>query len=91
MVSTYAARFSSAGVLRLEGTAGETVALVGDAAGYLDPLTGEGLSLAFRSARALVDTIAAGAPLEQYERARALGEDRADWRISKVRKKLGLK
>jgi len=50
-------------------TAGERVALVGDAAGYLDPLTGEGLSLAFRSARALVDTIAAGAPLEQYERA----------------------
>lgn len=29
--------------------------------------------------------------LEQYERAHALGEDRADWRIDKVRKKLGLR
>ncbi len=29
--------------------------------------------------------------LEQYERARALGEDRADWRIDKVRKKLGMR
>jgi tetratricopeptide (TPR) repeat protein/tRNA A-37 threonylcarbamoyl transferase component Bud32 len=29
--------------------------------------------------------------LEQYERARALGETRADWRIDKVRKKLGLR
>ena len=28
--------------------------------------------------------------LEQYELAHALGEDRADWRIDKVRKKLGV-
>ena len=27
--------------------------------------------------------------LEQYERALALGEDRAEWRIAKVRKQLG--
>jgi flavin-dependent dehydrogenase len=45
------------------------VALVGDAAGYLDPLTGEGITLGFLSARALVETIARGAPLEHYERA----------------------
>ncbi len=45
------------------------VALVGDAAGYLDPLTGEGLTLGIRCARALVDTIARGAPLADYERA----------------------
>jgi flavin-dependent dehydrogenase len=45
------------------------VALVGDAAGYLDPLTGEGLTLGFRCARALVDTVARGAPLADYERA----------------------
>ena len=45
------------------------VALVGDAAGYLDPLTGEGLTLGFRCARALVETIARGAPLADYERA----------------------
>lgn len=49
-------------------TAGERLALVGDAAGYLDPLTGVGLSLAFRSARALVETIANGHRLSEYER-----------------------
>lgn len=36
------------------------VALVGDAAGYLDALTGEGLALGFRSAMALVDSFASG-------------------------------
>lgn len=36
------------------------VALVGDAAGYADALTGEGLSLAFASARALVSAIVQG-------------------------------
>jgi flavin-dependent dehydrogenase len=36
------------------------VALVGDAAGYLDALSGEGLALGFRSAVALVDRFAAG-------------------------------
>lgn len=45
------------------------VLLVGDAAGYLDALTGEGLSLAFESAEALVRATIAGAP-DRYE---------ADW------------
>ncbi|MGD8602377.1 MAG: NAD(P)/FAD-dependent oxidoreductase [Gemmatimonadota bacterium] len=45
------------------------VALVGDAAGYVDPITGEGLSLGFASALALVQTISAGRPLSEYERA----------------------
>ncbi len=36
------------------------VALVGDAAGYLDALSGEGLALGFRAAIALVDRFAAG-------------------------------
>lgn len=36
------------------------VALVGDAAGYLDALTGEGLAIGFRSALALVERFAAG-------------------------------
>jgi flavin-dependent dehydrogenase len=45
------------------------VALVGDAAGYLDALTGEGLTLGFHTAAALVDTIAQGRPLVAYERA----------------------
>jgi flavin-dependent dehydrogenase len=35
------------------------VLLVGDAAGYLDAITGEGLSLAFASAAALVDATTA--------------------------------
>ncbi|MDP2313369.1 MAG: NAD(P)/FAD-dependent oxidoreductase [Pseudomonadota bacterium] len=45
------------------------VLLVGDAAGYLDALTGEGLSLAFESAEALVAATLAGTPA-RYE---------ADW------------
>jgi flavin-dependent dehydrogenase len=47
---------------------GPRVALVGDAAGFLDPLTGEGLSLAFRCARALIEVLVSGAPLSEYER-----------------------
>jgi len=41
------------------------LALVGDASGYLDAITGEGLALSFRQAVALVDAIAAG-DLERY-------------------------
>lgn len=44
------------------------VLLVGDAAGYEDALTGEGVSLAIRQAAAAVAAIAAGAPLS-YEKA----------------------
>ncbi|MFC6086519.1 NAD(P)/FAD-dependent oxidoreductase [Sphaerisporangium aureirubrum] len=44
------------------------VLLVGDAAGYLDALTGEGVSLALLSARALVESLRAGRP-DTYERA----------------------
>ncbi|WP_283132906.1 NAD(P)/FAD-dependent oxidoreductase [Rhizohabitans arisaemae] len=44
------------------------VLLVGDAAGYVDALTGEGISLALHSARALVGCLRAGRP-EGYERA----------------------
>jgi len=47
----------------------DRVALVGDAAGYLDPLTGEGITLGLRCAAALVDVVARGAPLSEYERA----------------------
>lgn len=45
------------------------VALVGDAAGYLDPLTGDGVALGFATARALVEVVAAGRPLSDYEAA----------------------
>jgi flavin-dependent dehydrogenase len=44
------------------------IALVGDAGGYLDALTGEGLALAFEQALALGDALAAG-DLAGYERA----------------------
>jgi flavin-dependent dehydrogenase len=44
------------------------VLLVGDAAGYVDALTGEGLSLALRSAQALVRCLRAGHP-RAYEGA----------------------
>ncbi|MEV8639133.1 NAD(P)/FAD-dependent oxidoreductase [Streptosporangium sp. NPDC051023] len=44
------------------------VLLVGDAAGYIDALTGEGLSLALLSAQALVGCLRAGAP-HAYESA----------------------
>jgi len=46
------------------------VALVGDAAGSVDAITGEGLSLAFRQAGALAGALAAGR-LEDYQRAHA--------------------
>ncbi|MFE2584216.1 NAD(P)/FAD-dependent oxidoreductase [Streptomyces sp. NPDC059378] len=44
------------------------VLLVGDAAGYLDPLTGEGISLALATAGAAVRCLAAERP-DDYERA----------------------
>lgn len=43
------------------------VVLVGDAGGYLDALTGEGLTLGFLCALALAPIVRAGAPLQQYE------------------------
>jgi flavin-dependent dehydrogenase len=46
---------------------GGRIALVGDAAGYLDALTGEGLSLGFESALALAAALAAG-DLAPYDR-----------------------
>ncbi len=44
------------------------LALVGDASGYVDAITGEGLSLAFHQAQALAEALAAG-DLRAYERA----------------------
>jgi len=44
------------------------VALVGDASGSVDAITGEGLSLSFRQATALADALAAG-NLERYQKA----------------------
>jgi flavin-dependent dehydrogenase len=49
------------------------VLLVGDAAGYVDALTGEGIAIGLAQARAAVDAVVAGRP-ERYEAAyRRLG------------------
>ena len=45
----------------------DRVLLVGDAAGYVDALTGEGIAVSLACARALVDCVAGGRP-EDYER-----------------------
>lgn len=58
------------------------VALVGDAAGYADPITGEGVNLALRQAFALVNAIRAG-DLATYRRDhRAMV--RWPWRLTRL-------
>jgi len=52
---------------RVRRRTGDGVVLVGDAAGYVDALTGQGIELGFAAAEALVDVIAAGDPLDRYE------------------------
>jgi 2-polyprenyl-6-methoxyphenol hydroxylase-like FAD-dependent oxidoreductase len=78
--ATAASRILGAGPLEraVRARASDRFALVGDAAGYVDAITGEGLSLAFVSAAALVEilprAIARGADrasLAGYERAAA--------------------
>ncbi|QFG68299.1 NAD(P)/FAD-dependent oxidoreductase [Ornithinimicrobium pratense] len=49
------------------------VLLVGDAAGYVDALTGEGLTLGTAQAFAAVDAVLAGSPAQYARRAPALG------------------
>jgi flavin-dependent dehydrogenase len=63
-------RTRGAGPLRQRSTARTLgrLLLVGDAAGYVDALTGEGIALGLAQARAAVDAIVAGRP-EQYEAA----------------------
>ncbi|PRC62830.1 monooxygenase, partial [Mycobacterium sp. ITM-2017-0098] len=46
------------------------VLLVGDAAGYVDALTGEGLGLAFAAARLLAGSVAADRPGDYEEQWR---------------------
>jgi 2-polyprenyl-6-methoxyphenol hydroxylase-like FAD-dependent oxidoreductase len=45
-------------------------ALAGDAGLLMDPITGQGITQAFRDAELLADAVAAGTPLEEYQRAR---------------------
>lgn len=53
---------------KLYRVADETVALIGDASGSTDAITGEGLAMSFRQAYALAEAIQAGS-LEPYRRA----------------------
>jgi len=53
---------------RLRRVASSNVALIGEASGSVDAITGEGLALAFRQALALAEALSAG-DLEMYQRA----------------------
>ncbi len=53
---------------RLKAVAHGRVALIGDASGSVDAVTGEGINIAFRQARALASALAAG-DLGRYEAA----------------------
>jgi len=53
---------------RCRGVVCGNLALVGDASGYLDPITGEGMALAFHQAFALVEAMVDG-DLRRYARA----------------------
>ncbi len=53
---------------RVKAVHKDQLALIGDAAGYLDAITGEGLSLGFRQAEAAVDAVLRG-DLAHYGRA----------------------
>jgi 2-polyprenyl-6-methoxyphenol hydroxylase-like FAD-dependent oxidoreductase len=55
---------------KLRCVATDSVALIGDASGSADAITGEGLAISFRQALALADAIAAGS-LDSYRTAHA--------------------
>lgn len=57
---------------RARGFSRGNVHLVGDAAGYLDAITGEGLSLAFHQGKALAGALAAGRPQDYAPAAREI-------------------
>jgi flavin-dependent dehydrogenase len=68
---------------KVAGRVAGRVLLVGDAAGYIDALTGEGLALAFASAEALVDCVARNRP-DQYEHAWRRLSRRSRWITSSL-------
>jgi len=57
----------------VRGVTRGNLALVGDASGYVDAITGEGLSLAFRQAEALAIALAAGDPTRYAAAHRRIG------------------
>jgi len=77
-ISTTGTRFYShvlpspqAHTLSARRVVGKNWALVGDAAAWVDPITGEGLYYALRSGDLLAQALAAGRPLEYPARVRA--------------------
>lgn len=67
-----------AGTLRRRRVAGRNWAMVGDAAAWVDPLTGEGLYYAMRSGELLAESLIHGRPEEYSKRAwDEYGEDLA--------------
>jgi flavin-dependent dehydrogenase len=67
-VQSSAERGAVTGMFELKHVYRGSVALVGDASGSVDAITGEGLSLSFRQAVALADALAAG-DLNRYHSA----------------------
>jgi menaquinone-9 beta-reductase len=65
--------------------------LVGDAAGFFDPFTGEGITLALRSAEIAAEVgharLVGGAPLEEYE-ARREAATRDKFRVNRLLQRL---
>ncbi len=66
---------------RTAGRVAGRVLLAGDAAGYVDALTGEGLAVAFDTAEALVDCLARDRP-ERYEQEWVRRSRRSRWLTS---------
>jgi flavin-dependent dehydrogenase len=63
---------------KLKAVYRERIALVGDASGSVDAITGEGLCLAFRQATALAETIETG-DLAEYQRKHSQIARRPEW------------
>ncbi len=76
--ATNAERGASTGTLILPCVTADNVALVGDASGTVDAITGEGMSLAFLQAEALAEAIEAG-NLAKYDAAHARLRRRPIW------------
>ncbi|HEX6475618.1 MAG TPA: NAD(P)/FAD-dependent oxidoreductase [Candidatus Limnocylindria bacterium] len=60
---------------KVRGTAGRGWMLIGDAAGFIDPFTGEGIFRALRSARAATEALTAGDDNEAATRYRAARQE----------------
>lgn len=63
---------------RLQSVYRDRIALIGDASGSVDAITGEGLCLAFRQATALAEAMERG-DLKQYEREHRRIASRPEW------------